>query len=80
MFMYGVRHVRSKWCTFRAEAYVRMLAQCSVCAVKAVYLLGIACTLNPLHASGVERAPRTHMYTVFGMGHLSDVSILRERA
>ena len=37
--MYGLRHVRTEWCTFRAEVCVCMLEQCLACAVRAVYLL-----------------------------------------
>ena len=67
MCVYGVRHVRTEWCTFRAEVCGRMLAQRSACAVRVVYLLCIACAVYPLHASGLERAPRTCICTVFGM-------------
>ena len=56
---------------------VCMLAQCSACAVRAVYLFCVACTVYPLHVSCVERAPRTYMCTVFGMGRLSDEPIVR---
>ena len=80
MCVYGVRHVRTEWCIFRAEVCVRMLAQYSVCAVRAVYLLCVACAVYPLHASGVERVPRTCMWTVFGMGRLSDAPIVRKCA
>ena len=80
MCVNGVRHVRTEWCTFRAEVCVRMLAQCSTCTVRAVYLVRVLCAVYPLHASGVERAPRTCMCTVFNMGLLSDVRIVRECA
>ena len=67
MCVCGVRHERTE-CTFRAEVGVRVLAQCSACAARAMYLLCVACAVHPLHTSGVERAPLTHMCTVFGMG------------
>ena len=75
---YVCMRVRAEGCTFRAEVCVRVLAQCSACAVRAVYLLCVACAVYPLHASGVERAPRTCICTVFGMGCLSDAPIVRE--
>ena len=78
--VHGVWHVRIEWCIFRAEVCVRMLAQCSACVIRVVYLLCVACAVYPLHASGVERAPRTCMCTVFGMGRLSDATIVREYA
>ena len=59
MCVYGIWYVRAESFTFRAEVYVRVLAQCLACAVKAVYLLCVACTVHSLHAGGVERAPRT---------------------
>ena len=77
MSVYGVRHVQTEWCTFHAELCVRMLAQCSACAVRAVCLLCVACAVYLLHASGVGRAPRTCTCTVFGMGNLSDEPIVR---
>ena len=76
----GVRHVRTEWCTFRAEVCVRMLAQCSTYTVRVVCLLCVAFAVYPLHASGVERAPRTCMCTVFDMGLQSDAPIVRECA
>ena len=66
--------------TFRAEVCVPVLAQCSAFAVSVVHLLCIACMVHLVHASDVERAPRTCMCTVFSMGRLSDASIVRECA
>ena len=77
---YGVRHVQTEWCTFRAEVCPCMLAQCSMYAVRAVYLLRVLCAVYPLHASGVERTPRTCMCTMFGMGFPSDAPIVHECA
>ena len=78
MYVYGVWHIRTEWCTFRAELCVRGLAQCSACAVRTVHLFYAACTVHPLHVSGVEHAPRTCIYTVFGMSRLSDAPIVRK--
>ena len=80
MCVYGVRHLRTEWCTFRAEVFVRVLAQCSACAVRATHLLCAARAVHSLYVSGVERAPRTCMCTVFDMGRLSDASVVRECA
>ena len=80
MCVYGVRHIRTEWFTFRAEVCVRILARCSACAVRAVYLMCVACAVYPLLASCVECAPRTCMCTVFGMGRLSDAPMVREWA
>ena len=82
MCMHGVRHVRTEWCTFRAEVCVRMLAQCSACAVRVVYLLCVACAVYPLHASGVERVLCTCVRTWYSVRHglLSDAPIVRECA
>ena len=80
MCIYGVRHVQTEWCTFRAEVYVHILAQCLACAVRALYLLCIVCAVYPLHASGVERvpcAPYVYVYR-FGMDRLSDARIVHE--
>ena len=78
MCVYGVRHVQIEWCTFRAEVCVRMLEQCSACAVRVVYLVCIACAVYTLHVNGVERVPRTCICTAFGMGLLSNTPTVRE--
>ena len=80
MCVYGARHVRTEWCTFRAEVCVRVLAQCSTCTVKVVYLLYVACVVHQLHAGGVERASHAYLCSVFGMGRLSDAPVARECA
>ena len=74
----GARHVRIEWCNFRAEVCVLVLAQCSQYIVRVVYPLCVACVVRSLYASGVERAPRACLCSVFGMGRLSNAPIARE--
>ena len=45
-----------------------------------MHLVCVTCAVYPLHVSGVEREPRTCMFTVFGMGLLRDAPIVRECA